>query len=99
LPAIEEAIFAGVSVNVTLLFSRDHYLAAAEAYRREIERRMAAGVNTNVGSVASVFISRWDAAVANNVPESLRDKLGIVIGQRTCKAYRDLLASPRGRSM
>jgi transaldolase len=99
LPAIEEAIFAGVSVNVTLLFSRDHYLAAAEAYRRGIERRMAAGLNTNVGSVTSVFISRWDAAVANNVPETLRDKLGIAIGQCTYKAYRDLLASPRWKKI
>jgi len=99
LPAIEEAIFAGVSVNVTLLFSHHHYLAAAEAYRRGIERRMAAKLSTNVGSVASVFISRWDVAVANKVPEGLRDKLGIAIGQRIYKAYRDLLASPRWKKL
>ena len=92
LPAIEEAIFAGVSINVTLLFSREQYLAAAEAYLKGIERRIAAGLPTNVGSVASVFISRWDVAVAINVPEQLRDKLGIAIAQRTYKAYRDLLA-------
>jgi len=95
LPAIEEAIFTGVPVNVTLLFSREHYLAAAEAYLRGIERRMAAGLSTKVGSVASVFVSRWDVGVAHKVPESLNDKLGIAIGQRIYKAYRDLLASPR----
>ena len=99
LPAIEEAIFTGVSVNVTLLFSREQYLAAAEAYLRGIERRIAAGLDTNVGSVASVFISRWDVAVANKVPESLRDKLGVAIGQRIYKAYRDLLSSPRWRKI
>jgi transaldolase len=95
LPAIEEAIFAGVPVNVTLLFSREHYLAAAEAYHRGIERRMDAGLNPNVGSVASVFISRWDAAVAGKVPAALNNQLGIAIAGRTYKAYRDLLASPR----
>ena len=95
LPAIEEAIFAGVSINVTLLFSREHYQAAAEAYLRGIERRVAAGLPTNVGSVASVFISRWDVAVANKVPDELRDKLGIAIAKRTYKAYREFLASPR----
>jgi len=99
LPAIEEAIFAGVSVNVTLLFSREQYLAAAEAYLRGIERRIAAGLDTNVGSVASVFISRWDVAVAKKVPESLRDKLGIAIAQRIYKAYRDLLATPRWKKI
>src|SRR6516164_8233820 len=99
LPAIEEAIFSGVSVNVTLLFSREHYLAAADAYMRGIERRMAGGLDTKVGSVASVFISRWDVAVANKVPDHLRDKLGIAIGQRIYKAYRDLLASPRWRKI
>jgi transaldolase len=93
LPAIEEAIFSGVSVNVTLLFSREQYVAAAGAYLRGIERRIAAGLDTNVGSVASVFISRWDVAVASKVPENLKDKLGIAIAQRTYKAYRDLLAS------
>src|SRR5277367_2788447 len=95
LPAIEEAIFAGVSVNVTLLFSREQYLAAAEAYLKGIERRIAAGLPANVGSVASVFISRWDVAANPKVPEQLRDKLGIAIAMRTYKAYRDLLATPR----
>ncbi len=95
LPAIEEAIFAGVSINVTLLFSREHYLAAAEAYLRGIERRVAAGLPTNVGSVASIFISRWDVAVADKVPAELLDRLGIAIAKRTYKAYREFLASPR----
>jgi transaldolase len=99
LPAIEESIFAGVSVNVTLLFSREQYLAAAEAYLRGIERRIAAGLPTNVGSVASVFISRWDVAVAAKVPENMKDKLGIAIAERTYKAYRDLLASPRWKAI
>ena len=79
LPSIEEAIFAGVPVNVTLLFSGEQYVAAAEAYLRGIERRIAAGLNPDVGSVASLFVSRWDVAVANRVPESLRNKLGIAI--------------------
>ena len=95
LPAIEEAIFAGVPINVTLLFSREQYLAAAEAFMRGIERRMAAGLRPDVGSVASVFISRWDAAVANKVPAALRNQLGIAIAKRTYKAARDLLGSPR----
>jgi transaldolase len=99
LPAIEEAIFAGVSINVTLLFSREQYLAAAEAYLRGIERRIAAGLKTNVGSVASVFISRWDVAVMKKVPDELRDKLGIAISQRTYKAYYDLLATPRWKAI
>ncbi|MGD0931411.1 MAG: transaldolase [Candidatus Korobacteraceae bacterium] len=99
LPAIEEAIFAGVSVNVTLLFSREHYLAAAEAYLRGIERRIAAGLDTKVGSVASIFISRWDVAVAGKVPDNLRDKLGIAIAGRAYKAYVDLLASPRWQAI
>jgi transaldolase len=94
LPAIEEAIFAGVSVNVTLLFSRDHYVAAAGAYRRGIERRIVAGLPADVGSVASVFISRWDVAVFNKVPKALQDRLGIAIAKRIYKAYRDLLDSP-----
>jgi transaldolase len=97
LPAIEEAIFSGIPINVTLLFSREHYLAAAEAFMRGIERRIAAGLNPNVGSVASVFVSRWDAAVANKVPTSLRNQLGIAIAKRTYKAARDLLSSPRWR--
>ena len=95
LPAIEEAIFAGVPINVTLLFSREHYVAAAEAFLRGIERRIDAGLNPNVGSVASVFISRWDVAVMNKAPEALRDRLGIAIAERTYKAYRALLGSPR----
>ena len=94
LPAIEEAIFAGVPVNVTLLFSREQYLAAAEAYLRGIERRIAAGLNPKVGSVASVFISRWDAAVAGKVPEGLNNRLGIAIAGRIYKAYLGLLNSP-----
>jgi len=95
LPAIEEAIFAGIPVNVTLLFSREHYVPAADAFLRGIERRIDAGLNPNVGSVASVFISRWDVAVMNKVPEALRDRLGIAIAERTYKAYRILLGSPR----
>jgi transaldolase len=95
LPAIEEAIFAGVPVNVTLLFSREHYVAAAEAYLRGIERRIAAGLNPNVGSVASLFISRWDVAVADQVPDALKNRLGIAIGRRTYKAYCDTLTAPR----
>jgi transaldolase len=95
LPAIEEAIFAGVPVNVTLLFSREHYVAAADAFLRGIERRMDAGLKPEVGSVASVFISRWDVAVADKVPEKLKDRLGIAIAMRTYKAYRGLLGSPR----
>ena len=94
-PAIEEAIFAGVPINVTLLFSREQYLAAAEAYLRGIERRIAAGLDPLVWSVASVFISRWDKAVLGRVPEALRDRLGIAIARRTYKAYRDLLDAPR----
>ena len=93
--AIEEAIFAGVPVNVTLLFSSAQYIAAAEAYLRGIERRIAAGLDPKVRSVASMFISRWDKAVMGKVPEELEDRLGIAIAKRTYKAYRDLLASPR----
>src|ERR1700726_5005399 len=95
LPAIEESIFSGIPVNVTLLFSREHYLAAAEAFLRGIERRIDAGLNPNVGSVASVFISRWDTAVMDAVPVRLHDQLGIAIAKRTYKAYRSLLSSPR----
>jgi transaldolase len=95
LPAIEEAIFAGVPVNVTLLFSREQYLAAAEAYLRGIERRIHAGLDPVVGSVASVFISRWDVAVLGKVPAELRARLGIAIAKRTYKAYRELLDEPR----
>ena len=95
LPAIEEAIFAGVPINVTLLFSAEQYLAAADAFLRGIERRVSAGLLPEVGSVASVFISRWDAAVKAKVPEGLRNQLGIAIAKRTYKAYRTLLGSPR----
>jgi transaldolase len=95
LPAIEEAIFSGIPVNVTLLFSSDQYLAAAEAFLRGIERRIEAGLKPNVGSVASVFVSRWDAAVKGKTPRELNHKLGIAIAMRTYKAARDLLSSPR----
>ena len=95
LPAIEESIFAGIPINVTLLFSREHYLAAAEAFLRGIERRIEAGLNPNIGSVASVFISRWDTAVMDKTSDGLRDQLGIAIAKRTYKAYRDLLSSER----
>jgi transaldolase len=95
LPAIEESIFAGVPINVTLLFSREHYVAAAEAFLRGIERRIDAGLQPNIGSVASVFVSRWDAAVAGKVPAALNNRLGIAVAKRTYKAYRDLLGSPR----
>src|ERR1022692_151612 len=95
LPAIEESIFAGVPVNVTLLFSANQYVAAAEAYMRGIERRIEAGLNPVVASVASVFVSRWDGAVASKVPEELRNKLGIAISGRIYKAYRSLLGSPQ----
>jgi transaldolase len=95
LPAIEEAVFAGVPVNVTLLFSREQYLAAAEAFLRGIERRIDAGLKPDVGSVASVFISRWDAAVMDRVPELLHDRLGIAMAGKIYRAYRDLLGSPR----
>jgi transaldolase len=95
LPAIEEAIFAGIPINVTLLFSHDQYLAAANAFMRGTERRVAAGLPPEVGSVASVFIRRWDAAVKSRVPDALRNQLGIAIAKRTYKAYRMLLDSPR----
>jgi transaldolase len=95
LPAIEESIFAGVPVNVTLLFSREQYLAAAEAFLRGIERRVDAGLQPNVASVASVFVSRWDGAVAGKVPAALNNKLGIAVAKRTYRSYRDLLSSPR----
>jgi transaldolase len=95
LPAVEDAIFAGIPVNVTLLFSREHYLAAAEAFLRGIERRIDAGLNPRVGSVASVFVSRWDSAVASKVPASLRNQLGIAVAKRTYKAASELLGSRR----
>jgi transaldolase len=95
LPAIEEAIFAGTPINVTLLFSREQYVAAAGAFLRGIERRIAAGLNPNVGSVASLFVSRWDVAVADKVPAQLKNQLGVAIAKRAFKAYRDLLGSER----
>jgi transaldolase len=93
--AVEEVIFAGVPVNVTLLFSREQYVAAAEAYLRGIERRVAEGLNPQVGSVASMFISRWDAAVAGKIPDGLNNRLGIAIAGRVYKAYLELLSNPR----
>jgi len=97
LPAIEEAIFAGIPINVTLLFSREHYLAAAEAYLRGIERRIEAGLNPSVASVASVFVSRWDSAVATQVPPTLQNQLGIAVAKRTYQAASALLSSARWR--
>ena len=95
LPAIEEAIFAGVPVNVTLLFSRDQYVAAAEAFMKGVERRIDAGLNPAVASVASLFVSRWDVAVADKVPDPLKDRLGIAVARRAYNAYCALLGSPR----
>jgi transaldolase len=95
LPAIEEAIFSGVSVNVTLLFSCEHYVAAADAYMKGIERRIEAGLSPDVRSVASLFVSRWDKATMDKVPDKLRDRIGPAIGHQTYKAYRDLLESER----
>jgi transaldolase len=99
LVAIEELIAAGIPINVTLLFSREHYLAAAEAYFKGLERRIEKGASPNVASVASLFVSRWDAASTPKLPEGLRNRLGIAIGQLTFKAYRDLLASDRWRRL
>jgi len=95
LPAIEETIFAGIPVNVTLLFSREHHLAAADAYMKGIERRIEAGLDPDVASVASIFMSRWDVAVTGEVPDELHNRLGLAIGFRTYAAYRELLDSPR----
>jgi transaldolase len=95
LSAVEEAIFAGIPINVTLLFSVEQYVAAAHAYLRGVERRIAAGLNPNVASVASLFLSRWDVAVASNVPKELGNLLGVAIGANAYKAYCELLASSR----
>jgi transaldolase len=95
IPAIEESIFAGVPINVTLLFSREQYVAAAEAYWRGLERRVAAGLGADVFSVASIFVSRWDVTVMGKVPEELRARLGIAVARRAYKAYRERLDSPR----
>ena len=97
LPAVEESIFAGIPVNVTLLFSREQYAAAAEAYMRGVERRISAGLNPNVASVASVFVSRWDTSVAGKVPEDLRNRLGIAVGWSIYSQYCSLLGSDRWR--
>jgi transaldolase len=98
-PAIEEAIFAGVPVNVTLLFSREQYLSIAEAYLRGMERRRAAGLDLRVSSVASLFVSRWDGAVGDKVPQELRNRLGIAIAARTYRAHHELLAGKRWRDL
>ena len=97
--AIEEAIFAGIPINVTLLFDWQQYLAAANAYLRGIERRIEAGLDPRVASVASVFISRWDVAIKDSAPEHLRNQLGIAVAGRTYRAYRELLASPRWQAL
>ena len=97
--AIEESIYIGVPINVTLLFSREQYIASAEAYMRGIERRIDAGLDPKIASVASIFISRWDAAIKDKVPSELRNKLGISIAKRTYKAYRDLLLSERWKKL
>ena len=99
LPAIEDSIFGGVAVNVTLLFSAAQYRAAAEAYMRGIERRIAAGLDPRVESVASLFVSRWDVAVQDQVPAALHNRLGIAVAGRTYRVYRELLASPRWRAL
>jgi len=98
-PAIEESIFAGVPINVTLLFSREQYVATAGAYMRGIERRLAAGLDPRVASVASLFVSRWDKAVGERVPDDLKNRLGIAVAGRTYRAYRELLASARWRAL
>jgi len=95
LPAIEESIFSGVPINVTLLFSREHYLAAADAYMRGLERRIAAGLSPDVRSVASLFVSRWDKATMGKLPDDLRNRLGIAVSHQSYKAYRDVLESDR----
>ena len=95
LPAIEAATYAGIPINVTLLFDRDQYLAAADAYLRGLERRVADGLAPDVCSVASLFMSRWDGAVQESAPEALRGKLALAVGGRAFKAYRDLLRSDR----
>lgn len=99
IPAIEESIFAGVPINVTLLFSREQYLASAEAYLRGIERRIARGLDPRVASVASLFVSRWDKAVRAKAPAGLRNRLGLAVAARTYRAYRELMASPRWRKL
>jgi transaldolase len=99
LPAIEESIFAGIPINVTLLFDRDQYLAAADAYMKGIERRIEAGLDPDVRSVASIFMSRWDVAVHDEVPDEMKNSLGIAIGKAAYKSYRELLASDRMKTL
>lgn len=99
LPAIEASIVAGIPINVTLLFSCKQYLAAAQAYMRGVERRIEAGLDPQVGSVASVFVSRWDVAANDKVPAELHNRLGIAVAQQTYRAYRELLAAPRWRKL
>jgi transaldolase len=99
LPAIEEAIYAGIPVNVTLLFSCEQYLAAAEAYMRGLERRVKAGLNPDIASVASLFVSRWDRAVAKSLPKELQNQLGIAISGQAFSAYRDLMDSDRWQKL
>ena len=98
-PAIEAAIFAGVPVNVTLLFSREQYLAVAEAYMRGLERRLKAGLDPRVSSVASLFVSRWDRAVGDTVPAGLRNRLGIAVAMQTYRAHCELLETGRWRDL
>ncbi|HEX7059372.1 MAG TPA: transaldolase [Solirubrobacterales bacterium] len=93
--AIEESIFAGIPINVTLLFSTEHYLGAADAYMRGVERRIEAGLDPNVASVASLFVSRWDVAVSDEVPDELRNRLGVAVGKHCFRAYHELLDSER----
>jgi len=95
LTAIEESIFAGIPINVTLLFDAEQYLAAADAYMKGIERRIEAGRSADVASVASIFMSRWDVAVTGKVPDELHNRLGLAIGFQAYRAYRELLDSPR----
>ncbi len=97
--AIEESIFAGVPINVTLLFSAEQYVAVAEAYMRGIERRISAGLDPKIASVASLFVSRWDTAVADDIPAGLQNRLGIAIAQKTYQSYRTLLASDRWKAL
>jgi len=99
IPAIEEAIFKGVPINVTLLFSREQYLKAADAYLHGIERRLKAGLDPQVASVASIFVSRWDVAINGQVPKELRNRLGIAIAKRIYKAYCELHASSRWQNL
>ncbi|MEO6798087.1 MAG: transaldolase [Candidatus Dormibacter sp.] len=99
LPAIEELTFQGVPVNVTLLFSNEQYLAAAAAYQRGLERREGAGLDLNVPSVASLFVSRWDRATLDKLPDNLKDELGIAVAKQTYRGYREVLASAQWKAL